>query len=191
MFSSTIQHSFFFSEVVLGDHNINTDPDCGKKKCDCSKDHCAAPKITRKITSEDQIIVHENYDQVTAFNDIALIRLNEPVPLQKDDPDKSSVIPVCLPWSESDPGRNLEKIEDDEGLAILTGWGKISVKVSDTIRKQKFGVSVPILRRVALPIAHNICKNDPELEKFYNPEIMLCAGGRKGNIFIIKDSNLV
>ena len=120
-----------------------------------------------------------------------MVRLNEPVPLLQDDPDKSSVIPVCLPWSENDPGRNLEKIEEDEGLAILTGWGKISVKVSDTIRKQKFGVSVPILRRVALPIANNICKNDPELEKFYNQEIMLCAGGKKGNIFIKKDSCLV
>ena len=175
----------FSREVVLGDHNINTDPDCnlsgGRKKCDCSKHQCAPPKITRNITSKDQIIVHEDYDPIKVRNDIALVRLNEPVPLFKDDPQKSSAIPVCLPWSENDPGTNLEKLEEEGKKAILTGWGKISVRIADTIRKKKFGVSVPVLRRVALPIANKICKDDPELKQYYDPDIILCAGGKEGN----------
>ena len=93
------------------------------------------------------------------------MRLNEPVPLFKDDPQKSSAMPVCLPWSENDPGTNLEKLEEEEKKTILTGWGKISVRIADTIRKKKFGVSVPVLRRVALPIANKICKDDPEETK--------------------------
>ena len=71
--------------------------------------HSLVPKITRKITSPDQIIVHEDFDnsQTPLKNDIALIRLNEPVPIFKDDPTESMASPICLPWSESDPGRNL------------------------------------------------------------------------------------
>ena len=93
-------------EVVFGEHNIVTNPDCGfPKKCDCSvQGTCAAPKITRKITSPDQITVHEdfNYGQTPLKNDIALIRLNEPVPIFKDNPAESIASPICLPWLEND-----------------------------------------------------------------------------------------
>ena len=98
----------YFREVVLGEHNIVTNPDCGFPKCDCSvQGACAAPKITRKITSPDQITVHEdfNYGQTPLKNDIALIRLNEPVPIFKDNPAESIASPICLPWLENDTGR--------------------------------------------------------------------------------------
>merc|ERR1712008_516923 len=45
------------TEVVLGELNVKTDPDCRIK----DRTKCAPRKITRKITSKDQIILHENY----------------------------------------------------------------------------------------------------------------------------------
>ena len=41
---------------MLGELRIDTDPDCQKKPR-----KCAPKKITRYITSDDQIIVHEDY----------------------------------------------------------------------------------------------------------------------------------
>ena len=87
----------------MGEYNIRTDPDCNKQG------GCSAPKITRKITSKDQIIVHENYTaseaDSTLINDIALIRLNEPVMLNSESPATSSVMPICLPWNKDDFAR--------------------------------------------------------------------------------------
>ena len=79
----------------MGEHNTKKDPDCET----CPK------KITRKA---GKIIVHENYsnsDEVSAEtyrNDIALIRLNESVPLFNENPMISAVLPVCLPWSDEE-----------------------------------------------------------------------------------------
>ena len=72
-----------FREVVLGELNVKTDPDC--KLNDGTK--CAPRKITRKITSKDQIILHENYISGIDIlkNDIALIKLNEPVTLNDEN----------------------------------------------------------------------------------------------------------
>ena len=62
---------FYFSEVELGEHDIEADPDC--KSC--------AKRITMKITDpKKQIITHKGFDQ-SGQNDIALIRFNEPIPL--------------------------------------------------------------------------------------------------------------
>ena len=82
---------FVFREVVLGELNVKTDPDC--KKNDRTK--CAPRKITRKITtSKDQIILHENYISGIDIlkNDIALIKLNEPVTLYDEDATNSCKI---------------------------------------------------------------------------------------------------
>ena len=48
---------------MLGEHDIFTNPDCPKKKNGrIDRTKCAPPKITREITSDDQIIVHEEYE---------------------------------------------------------------------------------------------------------------------------------
>ena len=52
--------------------------------------------------------MHENYDKKYKYNDIALIRLNEAIPLYDEDPKKSLVKPVCLPIDENDSSRFLE-----------------------------------------------------------------------------------
>ena len=47
--------------------------------------------------------MHESYDDEPAFNhDIALIRLDQEVPLNSEDPKNSWVLPVCLPWAKDD-----------------------------------------------------------------------------------------
>ena len=62
---------------MLGEHDTRTDPDCPKESQGTS---CAPKKIIRKIA---EVIKHENFGgNVNApDNDIALVRLNEPVPL--------------------------------------------------------------------------------------------------------------
>ena len=94
-----------FREVVLGEHDTRTDPDCPKGSVGSST--CAPKKITRKIA---EVIKHESFGgRVSApDNDIALIRLNEPVPLYSEDPFKSAVTPVCLPWSQDNAARDIE-----------------------------------------------------------------------------------
>ena len=86
-----------FREVELGEHKVGINPDCS------DQGFCAPEKITRCITNpEKQIIVHEGFNKRTGANDIALIRLNEPVPLFTEDPLHSSAEPVCLPWHQQE-----------------------------------------------------------------------------------------
>ena len=75
------------------------------------------------------IIVHENYsvDRRGLYrNDIALIRLNESVPLHSEDPSQSMASPVCLPWSDYlddfHPARDIKDLDDDGDF--LTMWQK-------------------------------------------------------------------
>merc|ERR1712004_866828 len=67
--------NFEVAEVVLGEHTTDTDPDCKKGGISCFP-----KKIIRKV---EKTIIHEDYKTVNgeAVNDIALIRLSEPVPL--------------------------------------------------------------------------------------------------------------
>ena len=81
---------------MFGEHVVGTDPDCkterGLKKC--------SPKVITRVVSKT--IVHENYNTNDNKNDIALLRLNESVPLFNENPMISAVLPVCLPWSDEE-----------------------------------------------------------------------------------------
>ena len=81
---------------MFGEHVVGTDPDCkterGLKKC--------SPKVITRTVSK--AIVHENYNTKDNKNDIALLRLNESVPLFNENPIISAVLPVCLPWSNEE-----------------------------------------------------------------------------------------
>ena len=97
----------FFREIRLGEHKISKDPDCPAKKTSAfrsGKKDCFAKVIKRKV---DKVIKHENYDATKVKNDIALIRLAEPVPLFKDDPTASPAMPICLPWDDDLVARDL------------------------------------------------------------------------------------
>ena len=89
-------------EIILGEHTILNDPDCTTGP----NGKCLAPIYKRKPA---EIIVHENYDQnvTTSLNDLALIRVDKMMPLFSENSTISNVVPVCLPWKSSDPGRQL------------------------------------------------------------------------------------
>ena len=88
----------------------------------------------------------------------------------------SNVRPVCLPWQENDPGRDLK----ENKKAVVTGWGRVKTSLKDIERKQKFGASARNLLYVRLPIANQVCEDDPDLEQYWDPETKICAGGKQG-----------
>ena len=72
-------------EVALGDYILNKDPDCTRNSI---ARLCHPPKIVRKVNS---VVIHENYDPTNNYNNIALIRLEELVPLHTEDPIRHSI----------------------------------------------------------------------------------------------------
>lgn len=106
------------------------------------------------------IIIHPDYDPVTADNDIALLRLTEPVTLGPTD-GGLEVATIALPAAS---------VGDLTGEnAIATGWG-------NTLGQPvPGGVNYPAqLQWVELPIVSNAACNNP-----YDGQItdnMLCAG---------------
>ena len=86
----------FHSEIVLGEHRTDTDPDCASKT---NGGKCSPPKISRGIK---EIIIHESYTKKGFKNDIALIRLDQEVTLYSEDAGTSAVMPICLPWDKDD-----------------------------------------------------------------------------------------
>ena len=92
----------------MGEHVVGPDPDCSSK----NQDFCNPPKITRKIDAHKDIITHKYYGKPKKYsNDIALIRINDAIPLFSEDQSISAVSPICLPWSE-DLGVQLKKLKD-------------------------------------------------------------------------------
>ena len=88
----------------------------------------------------------------------------------------SNVRPVCLSWQENDPGRDLK----ENKKAVVTGWGRVKTSLRDIERKQKWGASARNLLYVRLPIANQVCEDDPDLEQYWDPDTKICAGGKQG-----------
>ena len=63
-------------KVILGEHTICEDPDCS------TVGHCSAPIIERSV---GKVIIHENYKSELGPFDIALLRLDAPIPLHSED----------------------------------------------------------------------------------------------------------
>ena len=165
----------YFSEIVLGETIVGEDPDCWGSG---SPSKCLTGIIKRYIS---KIIVHEDYiGYENSFqNDIALIRVDRAIPLFSEDSSLSSIIPVCLPWLENDPGRNLAEGEE----LMFTGWGRTSnngaVSIYDyhyNIRKNR--VSSKKLQQVQLPY---LSKDDEKCTRFDIKDSQICAGGEKGS----------
>ena len=59
-----------------------------------------------------KIISHENFDKddKNYRNDIALVRLDQAVPLHIENPRISGAKPICLPWNNGDFGRKIEDV---------------------------------------------------------------------------------
>ncbi|XP_054714328.1 trypsin-1-like [Uloborus diversus] len=108
--------------------------------------------ITRFLI--DRIVVHEKFDLRTFMNDIALIRVQTPIPLRGD------VTGVCLP----SPGQNTK------GFVTVSGWGATT----------DGGKGSSILQAVEIPLVpQEICQAVYGPEGF-SKEAMLCAGVPQG-----------
>ena len=155
----------------MGEHVIGTDPDCNKRKTFCN------PKAIRRTIKEKDIIVHEGFDRVkigkvtNLINDIALIRIDERIPLYQDDPTISAASPICLPWSEDSFVYFLEAGYN----ATVAGWGRIRRRNNANAKneQQRNKAGSKNLLQVKLPIS-----NCPKLPIDHSKQI--CAGGIRG-----------
>ncbi|XP_055617454.1 CLIP domain-containing serine protease HP8-like [Toxorhynchites rutilus septentrionalis] len=87
--------------VRLGEHNLDSEPDCVKRVC--------AGPVKEYIIEE--LIPNENFNGYSADHDIALIRLEKQVELSE-----TQIYPVCLPLSQ-----NLLMLMPKK--LTVTGWG--------------------------------------------------------------------
>ena len=91
----------------------------------------------------------------------------------------SAVVPVCLPWKESEP--TIENLKKSSKLTV-TGWGRVT---NNNYKSKKayleLSVATRTLRKVELPLVipgsevHNYCRTSNDTTQF-------CAGGVKGNL---------
>lgn len=107
--------------------------------------------------------VHEHYDSETGDSDVALLKLNRPVTLNRH------VVPVCLPSKE---------FAEKELLLVsyhtMSGWGKRTIG-GNVERGAVHVVPVsPILRRFSIPILQN--SQCSQKSQFNFTSNMLCAG---------------
>ena len=160
-----------FSVVIFGEHDLRQDPE---------RPHFAK----RTIIGIEEIKLHEDYSKTflagAGPNDIALIRVKEPIPFfNLSNPKESNTMPICLPWSINDPGR---EIYDGNRLKVL-GWGRITNSEVRSLRyflRHRAGAGV--LQQLVVPgISRRTCK---EYDAFKNIELdlrfQLCAGGEDG-----------
>jgi len=165
------------SMIALGEHDLNKKKD---RKGPNGKN--AADVIHRGV---EKIILHEGYDPDlqggAAPNDIALIRVNESIPLFDGIlPPSKIVSPICLPWKRNDTGRELDS---NTTLKVL-GWGYTTNDPIDRIKaaiEHKAGTSVQ--QQLDVPFLDweecNEKANFPPGWKV-NRETLMCAGGQKG-----------
>ena len=144
-----------------------------------------APKINRGI---EKIIIHENFipkethgrllDMSVPY-DIALIRVNESIPLFLENNYISSVNPICLPW-------NATNIPDPTTIDDLkvTGWGKMTrSEGARSINNKNLNLIKAFakkLQAVTIPgVDIATCRTEtrsPYKRIYIDDEIQFCAG---------------
>ncbi|XP_017094552.3 serine protease easter [Drosophila bipectinata] len=138
----------------LGEWNKETDPDCVTHLS--GKRECAPPHIRVPI---DRILPHADFSTDTLTNDIALLRLSQPVDWVHTRP----VEPVCLPPSQSQ-GPPVGAAAD------VSGWGKTETSESSKIK-----------RKAMLHIqAGEQCREAFLKDGYLVGDSQLCAGGALG-----------
>ncbi|XP_037953874.1 spaetzle-processing enzyme-like [Teleopsis dalmanni] len=145
------------NKVRLGEWNTTSDPDCvvdinGHKEC-------ALPHVDVEV---EETIVHENYmwSSRDQYNDIALIRLKEPVQYT------GFVEPICLPISSE-----LRSSSFKDQLLDVAGWGVTEKPVASDV-KLKINVTtwqIPTCQEKYKTFQITLDENK-----------QLCAGGRQG-----------
>ena len=104
------------------------------------------------ILKVSKILTHEKYDSVSQFNDVALLKLANPVQFT------DNIEPVCLPPSD---------VDDPDGL-FVAGWGRID----------EGGRTSDRLHEINMP-QYSQAKCESKYTGLITPN-QLCAGGIKG-----------
>lgn len=117
-----------------------------------------------KFTTTDyEIFIHPRYDSGYYFNDIAVIRLSQPVNYL----NYTCIRPLCLPK----PGQNFPSGTQ----CIVAGWG-VTKDVYDVVKPPM----PEMLMKVALPIVDEaLCQR--KFGRYYDSTIEMCAGQLDGN----------
>ncbi|KAI0238732.1 Chymotrypsin-like elastase family member 2A [Lamellibrachia satsuma] len=133
-----VKYKAYQLEVVVGEHNLHV------------------IENTESTHQVEEYHVHAGYDTSTGDNDIALLKLKNPITYTRE------VAPVCLP----------KKDVSVDTICVTTGWG----------RTQKTG-NPSVLNQVRVPIVHRDTCTKPTLWHSNDiTENMICAGydiGRK------------
>jgi len=170
----TAAHCFINQDpilIALGEHDL-------ERKID---EEGAANVIYRGI---EKIIIHDKYDKNfqrgAAPYDIALIRVNESIPLfDKNDETLSNVKPICLPWKENDPDR---KVDSGNGDLTVLGWGRITNdEFYNCISAETVGAGVGILQQLSVPfLPWKECREHIPQGFQVDEDTLMCAGGETG-----------
>uniref|UniRef100_A0A6A7G109 CLIP domain-containing serine protease n=2 Tax=Hirondellea gigas TaxID=1518452 RepID=A0A6A7G109_9CRUS len=141
------------TEIRLGDWDLRQENDCQMGE---EGEQCAPPHM--RVFMEDAII-HPRYARRFQYSDdIALIRLTEPLNLDEVAPN---IHPVCLPPTFA-PG-----IVDVGEEVLAVGWGMTEGgRLSDRLQQ----VKLPIVRAEQCRAVYGAAFGDNQI----------CAGGRKG-----------
>jgi len=162
-------------EVVLGEWDVKSDPDCPTKDCD-------NPKVQRKEI--DSITVHNGYNKENLLNDIALLKMKSEAKLN------IFVQLVCLPLPKFNLPIKFKPTENRE--ATVTGWGRTTNENYDrqshglfTTRPKKGKVSISTLSNCIswyqdYPIETSQICADPHIRN----KTDACNGDSGGGLFI-------
>ena len=138
----------------------------------------------RTVIGIEEITLHEGYSKTllggTGPNDIALIRVKEPIPFfNPGNLKESNIKPICLPWSINDPGREIH--DGTQKLKVL-GWGKVTNnRIEAAINFLKNRAGVGILQQLDIPvISKRKCKEYDAFKNYTLSSTQLCAGGVDG-----------
>ncbi|GJQ76773.1 hypothetical protein Trydic_g15613 [Trypoxylus dichotomus] len=137
-------------KVRLGEHNFKTNPDCVELG---SAKTCANETQDFDVT-EDDVVIHPEFDSRTYTNDIALIRLKTRAHFSE------SVAPICLPITVPEKTIKFERY-------VVTGWGATESNFYSSI-----------LLKVSVPKVDNTVCAPKYADRASITDKQLCAGGK-------------
>ncbi|XP_046401602.1 uncharacterized protein LOC124167662 [Ischnura elegans] len=147
--------------VRLGEHNVETDPDCQEYGEDSE---CADPVQRRRVS---EAVCHPKYKHQRSYleNDIALIRMHSPVTFS------DFIVPICLPNGDALVKEYLKQ------PLFVAGWGRTE---NSSHSKVKLWVSVPVVTNEDCSLVYASLTRVTEEQ--------MCAGGQAGKDTCMGDS---
>ncbi|KAK2908433.1 hypothetical protein Q8A67_004270 [Cirrhinus molitorella] len=113
---------------------------------------------TEQTRTVSKVFVHPGYNHSSTDSDIALLRLQSPIALDR------FAIPICLPPANGTFGRTIGAVR----MSTVSGWGRLA----------QSGPPSPVLQRLEVPrVPLDECKAKSGLKVTRN---MLCAGFVEG-----------